>query len=102
MANSFMGRCGVDCEACDYRVKTGCPGCPATDGKPFWGECELAMCSISKGLDHCGQCPDIPCDKLKEWSYDPGEHGDNGERIRNAEAWNKKGYDAWLQEKHQQ
>ena len=93
MASLRMSRCGIDCEACEYRSKMSCPGCQAAAGKLFWGECSVAQCCIHKEHDHCGQCADFPCDTLKEYAYHP-EQGDNGERIRNLEAWNEKGYGA--------
>ena len=99
MADSFMGRCGVDCEACEYRVQTGCPGCRAAEGKLFWGECTLAKCCIGKNLEHCGQCQEFPCKTLNDYAYDP-EHGDKGKRIRNLREWNEKGFEAWRSEKH--
>jgi hypothetical protein len=98
MADAFMARCGIDCEACKYREQMNCPGCPATGGKPFWGECQVARCCIGKGHEHCGQCAEFPCELLKKFAYDP-EQGDNGRRIRNLEAWNEKGYDVWRKEK---
>ncbi len=101
MVDSFMGRCGIDCQACKHRAGTGCPGCPATEGKPFWGECALATCCITKGHSHCGQCQEFPCATLNEYAYDP-ENGDNGARIRNLVAWNGKGYDAWRRAKSEQ
>jgi len=101
MADSFMGRCGVDCEACEYRKQTGCPGCQAAEGKLFWGECAVAKCCLGKGHDHCGQCQEFPCAMLNEYAFEP-EHGDQGARIRSLEAWNEKGYDAWRAEKRQQ
>lgn len=100
MVDSFMGRCGIDCEACTCRTQMSCPGCPATEGKPFWGECALATCCISKGHDHCGQCEEFPCATLNEYSYSSSEHGDNGKRIRILEEWNEKGYDAWRREQN--
>lgn len=30
----------------------------------FYGECDKAVCCISKGYEHCGLCPDMPCKKL--------------------------------------
>lgn len=94
MANPFMARCGIDCETCPDRERSACPGCQATAGKLFWGECALAVCCAAKGHDHCGQCQEFPCATLNEYAYD-AEHGDNGERIRNLHAWNAEGYDAW-------
>lgn len=77
----FLARCGIDCEACTFRAQMNCPGCIATGGKPFWGECVLAKCCVTKGHEHCGQCQEFPCVILHEYAYDP-EHGDQGERIR--------------------
>jgi len=101
VADLFMGRCGIDCEACKYRTQTGCPGCPATEGKPFWGECKLAMCCLAKGHAHCGECAEFPCATLNEYAYDR-EQGDNGKRILNLRAWNEMGYDAWRRARHEQ
>lgn len=100
MADSFMGRCGIDCGSCEYREKTNCPGCQAAEGKMFWGECAVAKCCISRNLEHCGPCQDFPCVTLNEYSYHP-EQGDNGKRINNLREWNEKGYDAWRRENEQ-
>ena len=87
MKNEFPSSCGINCDECEYKEKVNCPGCIAAKGQMFWGKCELAMCCVEKGLQHCGQCSEFPCDKLREYSYDK-EHGDNGQRIRNLEQWN--------------
>ena len=34
--------CGADCSQCQYQEK--CPGCIATNGRPFGGDCLLAQC----------------------------------------------------------
>ena len=95
MSDAFAARCGIYCGECEYREKMNCSGCIAAAGKMFYGECELAPCCIEKGLEHCGQCSDFPCDKLRAYSYDE-QQGDNGQRIRNLEAWNAMGFQAWL------
>ena len=88
MNDGLEGRCGLYCTKCEYREKANCPGCIKAEGKMFWGECELSKCCIEKELQHCGQCQNFPCDKLREFSYDKAQ-GDNGQRIRNLEKWNK-------------
>ena len=98
MDNPYMARCGIDCEACDYRERQGCPGCPATAGKPFWGECELALCCIKREHEHCGKCQEFPCPTLVKFAYDK-EQGDQGERIRHLHSWNAKGYAHWCARK---
>ena len=60
---------------------------PCTPVTVFWGECDKAKCCIEKGFEHCGQCPEMPCDKLKLLFGDP-EHGDRGARLRNLQNWN--------------
>jgi hypothetical protein len=74
--------CGLDCQACNYRSPTQCPGCPAAGGNMLWGECPLAKCCIGKGLEHCGTCEQFPCERLNAFAFDK-EHGDNGRRIEN-------------------
>jgi hypothetical protein len=95
MPHLFAGRCGTYCGECGHREKTNCPGCRTCGGKMFWGQCVLAACAVARGLDHCGECTEFPCERLKEYSFDP-THGDNGLRIRNAQAWNAHGFDSWL------
>ncbi len=70
--------CGIDCHNCRHREEQGCPGCQASEGKVFWGECELYFCNRQKGQEHCGLCREFPCAKLKEWAS-----GENPERIDN-------------------
>lgn len=64
----------------------------------FWGQCEIAKCSIAKGHDHCGQCQDLPCARLNEYVYDP-EQGDSGQSLLRLRSWNEIGYDAWRRER---
>jgi hypothetical protein len=77
----IISRCGIICSECAYREKVNCPTCHKTNGCPFWGECKLAKCSITKGLHDCSQCEQFPCELLKEFSYDP-KQGDEGKRIK--------------------
>ena len=79
-------RCGLICTGCTYKESHGCGGCIETSGNPFHGECPVAQCCQNKGLLHCGQCPDMPCDLLSQYSYDE-EHGDNGKRIEICRIW---------------
>ena len=83
-------RCGLSCVHCDFRERTGCGGCIESNGHPFHGECAVAMCCQNKGFLHCGECPDIPCQMLLDYSFDP-QHGDNpqGARIEQCKKWAK-------------
>jgi len=83
---SQVACCGTYCGDCTWKAKTGCTGCKAAGGEMFWGECAVARCAISKGHAHCGLCGDLPCATLQA-AFDHPEHGDNGERLANLQAW---------------
>ncbi len=38
----------------------------------------MYKCNEEKNHEHCGKCPEFPCDKLKEWAS-----SENPERIDN-------------------
>ncbi len=82
MSTTFDTYCGLSCATCEYKEKTNCGGCIATEGHVPHGICEIAKCANSKKRTFCGECADFPCDLLKKFSNDP-EHGDNGARIEN-------------------
>lgn len=85
-------RCGLLCSECAYREPFNCGGCVQTDGRPFHGECPVAVCCQSKKHDHCGQCANMPCKQLYAYSYLDKEHGDNppGARIEVLKKWREK------------
>ena len=95
MDKEQIGMCGAYCGVCDWKEKTGCPGCQGCKGKMFWGECPTAKCCGDKGLTHCGNCSEVPCDTLGE-VFDSPEHGDNGERLANLKSW-AKGEDSFVE-----
>ncbi len=86
MEKNMTAYCGTYCGVCEWRERTGCPGCRACAGEMFWGVCDKARCCMERGLDHCGQCPDLPCRRLLDLFADP-EHGDGGERLFNLKSW---------------
>ncbi len=88
MEKSMQAYCGTYCGTCAWREKTGCKGCKANAGEMFWGTCDKAKCCIAKGLDHCGDCGEMPCAMLQDLFNDP-EHGDGGERLRNLQSWRR-------------
>ena len=98
--DTFAGYCGLYCQECKHRESTGCQGCKASKGTLFWGTCEVATCYMSKEHAHCGQCQDFPCATLKEYAFSETS-GDNGERIKNLQAWQSVGFEAWSQGRQQ-
>lgn len=81
--------CGLHCTGCSFKESNGCKGCIETDGVPFHGECPVAKCCLGKGLRHCGECEEIPCELLVSYSCDDPEHGDHprGARINQCIRW---------------
>ncbi|MCL1866631.1 MAG: DUF3795 domain-containing protein [Oscillospiraceae bacterium] len=82
-------RCGLLCGECSFKESHNCGGCIETNGNPFHGECPVAVCCQNKDFTHCGECPDIPCELLTQYSYDK-EHGDGGKRIEQCKEWSGK------------
>jgi len=58
--------CGLSCDGCSFVESHGCAGCKESCGKPFHGECPVAKCAMEKGVEHCGECPQFPCEQLYE------------------------------------
>ena len=91
-------RCGLRCKSCSWRESHGCGGCVETNGRPFHGECPIAICCQQKGHSHCGECDIIPCDKLYAYSCLDPEHGDKpqGARVEVCRRWAaESGKQAW-------
>ena len=86
MDKKMMAYCGTYCGICEWKDKVDCKGCQACQSQMFWGQCDKAACCIEKGLEHCGHCPQMPCQKLLALFSDP-EHGDKGVRLRNLRNW---------------
>ncbi|MHB1483085.1 MAG: DUF3795 domain-containing protein [Saccharofermentanales bacterium] len=86
-----QSRCGLMCNGCEYRVSCGCGGCIETNGHPFHGACPVAKCCQNKGLSHCGECNDMPCEQLYAYSCLDKEHGDKpcGARLSVLRYWKK-------------
>jgi hypothetical protein len=54
--------CGDYCGACRSFVTNTCCGCGYQLGGTCQGECAVFQCCVlDRGLEHCGICPDFPC-----------------------------------------
>lgn len=93
--SDLAARCGINCGECEYKEQFNCQGCTKSEGKMFWGECQVSSCCSSKGHEHCGKCSSFACDTLNAFAYHP-EQGDNGKRIENLKEWNTEGVEKWL------
>lgn len=88
-ADTVQSRCGLLCHGCSFKESCGCKGCIESMGNPFHGACPIALCCQEKGFKHCGQCPQMPCQKLREYSIEDKAHGDNppGARLEMLKRW---------------
>lgn len=116
MASELIAYCGLYCGACSFRVAFEendrehitqmpayydrlkneplefCPGCRLENK---CGECDIRDCAISKGIEHCGQCKDFPCDILARFNSDGKPHHE--ESINNLNLIKEIGEEAWLE-----
>ena len=79
----MRGKCGTDCNACQFKEKFKCGGCSKQEGTVFWGECDIYKCASAKGYQHCGVCSQLPCKTLTEFI----ENGHNPDRLSNLHKW---------------
>ncbi|MBQ8642237.1 MAG: DUF3795 domain-containing protein [Clostridia bacterium] len=56
--------CGLDCAECGLR--NTCGGCSETDGKPFGGDCMIAVCCRNGSCPNGGKCFRGHCRLKKE------------------------------------
>lgn len=79
--------CGLHCTLCEHKTEGKCQGCMETGGSAgARGQCPIAACCESKGLEHCGQCGDIPCALLAELS---SADVPKGARIEQCKRWQR-------------
>lgn len=61
-----IGVCGIACELCPRMTSSKCPngkaGCVPKEN-PF---CAVATCAFRKGVGHCFECGDFPCETTKK------------------------------------
>lgn len=72
-----------------------CRGCAYQLGLTRHGECAIFQCCVAeRGLEHCGLCPDFPCDVFRD-SLPADELECRVRALRQRAA---KGTDEWLAE----
>jgi hypothetical protein len=46
---------------------TRCEGCRSQVRTSYCKTCKMYTCAEKRGLDFCGQCPDYPCEEIKQF-----------------------------------
>lgn len=81
----FESRCGVCCNSCQRKEQVHCKGCTEMK-QPFWGgDCGVKSCCEGRGFDHCGVCPDFPCEVLSTMGVEEGF--DPAPKIEQCRIW---------------
>lgn len=114
--SALIAACGLYCGAC-YHYHAGLPSGEhllreaAVSGKPLAGltcqgcwsdrlylhpgcaQCGLRACAQSRGLTHCGACPELPCERLLAFQNDGRPH--HRDVVQQAHAWRQLGSMRW-------
>lgn len=113
MNEDMIACCGIDCGSCDMRLATGDPakqreiaqwfkdnlnkdirpedvGCTWCRGERegHWSpDCWILQCCMDRhGRQHCSECPDFICLKLRDWAAQNDRYGAALERLRRMKA----------------
>ena len=62
-------------------------------------ECTLRACALEKGLAHCAQCADFPCQQIIDFNNDGFRH--HSEVLDNIRRQQEIGIDAWVKEQEE-
>lgn len=109
--------CGLYCGACPvylrqhdswlvqaitehFNCKVGdlrCMGCRSEMVSISCRDCDRRDCAKSKGFDSCSACPEMPCDRMSNYSLPHMR-----DAVPNLEALRVRGSNAWLAEQAEQ
>ncbi len=109
------GACGLYCGACDVlrANDTGsvealakqwgmdpddliCRGCQTDTIAVFCRDCIFRDCTRSRGIAHCSECDEFPCDALVRFRNDAAPH--HSAVLHNSEQMREVGVERWLED----
>ena len=73
-----------------------CDGCLSDVRAAPCRDCEIRDCAVSKGITHCSQCDDFPCQLITDFNNDEFAH--HSEVLDNIRRQREVGIDDWLEE----
>jgi hypothetical protein len=111
----YDGVCGLYCGACRamLAVKNGsvdalakewdmapgdlvCHGCKSDTNAAFCRDCDFKECAASRGVEHCFECDDFPCETLAGFRSDEAPH--HSVVLSNSDRMREVGVARWLEE----
>jgi len=76
-----------------------CEGCLSDVRAIMCRECNLRACAFEKGLTHCAQCADFPCQQIIDFNNDGFRH--HSEVLDNIRHQQEIGIEAWVKEQEE-
>jgi hypothetical protein len=73
-----------------------CDGCKGSLDSHWSADCEMMQCAKKKGIQHCFQCGDFPCQRLNNFASDGVAH--HKRTVENLKRMKEMGMDAWIAE----
>jgi hypothetical protein len=93
-----LAYCGIFCGGCtNFKENYNCMGC--RDEEEMVNDCPTRTCCIQKGLIHCGECSDFPCEELNNFYNDGVQH--HNLAFTNMNQIKKDGLNKWLHEQEE-
>ncbi|WP_213818249.1 DUF3795 domain-containing protein [Garciella nitratireducens] len=94
-----LSLCGLYCGGCkNYKENFNCMGC--RNEKELVHDCPTRPCCINKGLLHCGECTDFPCNVLNDFYNDGLRHHELA--YKNMIMIKEIGLEKWLLEQEEE
>jgi len=72
-----------------------CHGCKTDVLASFCRDCVFKSCAAEKGIEHCSECGEFPCEQLLAFRDDDFAH--HSAVVRNSETMRTMGLPAWLE-----
>lgn len=113
----LVAYCGLYCGACEvYRQVHdqsdryleeqaaqlsygGCKGCGSDLHSAWCKECTFRACAKERGVRHCADCREFPCQKIREFDEDGVPH--HAGVLASLERLRQAGMERWLEEQRQ-
>lgn len=93
----LLAFCGLYCGGCgSYKenFSVGCKGCRIEPN--LVSDCPTIPCAQRKGLLHCGECPEFPCEMMTSFYSDGIKH--HALALKNIRRIQEIGAETWLSE----
>lgn len=90
---NLLAYCGIYCGGCsNFLQNANCAGCRTET--ELISDCPTRVCAEKKGLLHCGECAEFPCQMQKDFYEDGVPH--HALTLKNIQAITLMGLENWL------